>query len=708
MSIINTLREKMGRLVVVVVGLSIMAFVLTDLLGPQSSILGGAGQNRDIGEISGETISQDEFVNLVESYRQNFVLQYGTEPNEFLMNNFRNQAWEQLIREIAYGDKFEDLDIVVGTAEQIDMVQGENPAPEVMAAIVNPQTGQFDRNYVPEFLVNMGRDPRTRFQWAQFEQQLYASRKQRKYENLLAKTNYITLAEAQQEYESQVGNVNVDYLYIPYTSVSDSLASVDDNELQAYLDDHEDEFQVEESRSLDYISFPIVPSAADSATYQAEMDDIRKNLSAAADDSVYAMSTTEQGLGFSTYDPTILPVDIADNLATLQTGDLVGPKLTNGIYTLHKLSGIVEGEEEFVRVSHILLKTENMSLAEKTRTRTKANNLLRQARNGADFADLARKNSEDGSGPNGGDLGWYKKGGDNQGKWTEPFEKAAFGARRPGVINRVIESEFGFHIMNVVNAPTKNRYKVATIIVEMTPSFETTNQAYLKVQDFLLNARDYDSFNDYASEQGYSVFSGNNINSNAQSIGRLTGARQLVTWLYGEADRGDVKDFELEDEYVVAVYRYKVEKGTANLNDVRSQIMPKVQAQKKKEYIASKLNAMSGSVQDMATAYGTDAKFYNTPNLTLNSNTLPNVGNAPEAVGAAFGLGNPGQKTAVIGTDFGVVVVELKSSSRAAEIADYTTYVTQLQQSRSASTQLNLNQSIRESAKIVDERYKFY
>ena len=708
MSIINTLREKMGRLVVVVVGLSIMAFVLTDLLGPQSSILGGAGQNRDIGEISGETISQDEFVNLVESYRQNFVLQYGTEPNEFLMNNFRNQAWEQLIREIAYGDKFEDLDIVVGTAEQIDMVQGENPAPEVMAAIVNPQTGQFDRNYVPEFLVNMGRDPRTRFQWAQFEQQLYASRKQRKYENLLAKTNYITLAEAQQEYESQVGNVNVDYLYIPYTSVSDSLASVDDNELQAYLDDHEDEFQVEESRSLDYISFPIVPSAADSATYQAEMDDIRKNLSAAADDSVYAMSTTEQGLGFSTYDPTILPVDIADNLATLKTGDLVGPKLTNGIYTLHKLSGIVEGEEEFVRVSHILLKTENMSLAEKTRTRTKANNLLRQARNGADFADLARKNSEDGSGPNGGDLGWYKKGGDNQGKWTEPFEKAAFGARRPGVINRVIESEFGFHIMNVVNAPTKNRYKVATIIVEMTPSFETTNQAYLKVQDFLLNARDYDSFNDYASEQGYSVFSGNNINSNAQSIGRLTGARQLVTWLYGEADRGDVKDFELEDEYVVAVYRYKVEKGTANLNDVRSQIMPKVQAQKKKEYIAAKLNAMSGSVQDMATAYGTDAKFYNTPNLTLNSNTLPNVGNAPEAVGAAFGLGNPGQKTAVIGTDFGVVVVELKSSSRAAEIADYTTYVTQLQQSRSASTQLNLNQSIRESAKIVDERYKFY
>ena len=62
MPIINTLREKMGRLVVIVVGFSIVAFVLTDVLS-NNSYLPGGGNNPDIGEISGECISYQNFTN---------------------------------------------------------------------------------------------------------------------------------------------------------------------------------------------------------------------------------------------------------------------------------------------------------------------------------------------------------------------------------------------------------------------------------------------------------------------------------------------------------------------------------------------------------------------------------------------------------------------------------------------------------------------
>ena len=58
--------------------------------------------------------------------------------------------------------------------------------------------------------------------------------------------------------------------------------------------------------------------------------------------------------------------------------------------------------------------------------------------------------------------------------------------------------------------------------------------------------------------------------------------------------------------------------------------------------------------------------------------------------------------------DAGAVMVELKSKSEAAEIADYSTYMTQLQQKRQASDRQNLRQSIVEAADIVDERYKYY
>ena len=55
MAIISTLRDKMGKFLVVVVGFSIAAFVLGDILGPNSSI---GGQNRNIvGEINGEDMT---------------------------------------------------------------------------------------------------------------------------------------------------------------------------------------------------------------------------------------------------------------------------------------------------------------------------------------------------------------------------------------------------------------------------------------------------------------------------------------------------------------------------------------------------------------------------------------------------------------------------------------------------------------------------
>lgn len=712
MSIINTLREKMGRLVVIVVGLSIMAFVLTDLLGPGSSIMGG-GNNPDIGEISGESITYQSYLNMVESMKQNFINQYGSSPNEFLMQTFRNQAWEQLINEIAYGDRFEAANMVVGASEQIDMVQGDNISPQISQnpAFQNPQTGTFDPAYMPTVLANFNGSEYGRFQWIQFQQQLNASRKQQKFENLFTKTNYVTLAEAKREYLNQMTSVNIDYVYVPYGAVSDSVATVTDNDLRNYLNAHKEEYQVEESRSIDYISFPIVPSAEDSATYKAEMDDVKRRLEESQSinqDSLIAIDATEQGVGFGTFDPNILPSSISDNMSELKVGDVLGPNLTNGIYTVHKLSGVVEGENEYVKVSHILLKTTGMNLATKNQVRSKAQGLLSQLRNGADFAELARKNSEDGSGPSGGQMDWYRKGGEGTNVWVKPFEDAAFAARRTGLINRLIETEFGYHIMYVNNVASKNRYKVATVIVEMTPSFETQNEVYMQVNEFMANANDFDSFNEYANDKGYAIFSGNNIGSNASSIGRLTDARQVVTWLYRDASIQDVKEFEMGDEYIVALYRYKVDAGTAQLNNVRNQIEPLVRNEKKLAYIKSKLEGLSGSLSEMATAYGTQAKFYNAPALTMSATSIPNVGGAIEAVGAAFGLTNPGQRTPVMGADSGVILIELKSRTEAAEIADYTTYMTQIKQRKQANDRLNLRQSIREAADIVDERYKFF
>ena len=96
-----------------------------------------------------------------------------------------------------------------------------------------------------------------------------------------------------------------------------------------------------------------------------------------------------------------------------------------------------------VKVAHILLKTMGKNPAEIDEMQKKAQGILDQAKGGADFADLARKNSEDtGSAQSGGEIGWI-----THGQTVKEFDQAAF-SMRPGEL-RLVKTEYGFHIIRV-------------------------------------------------------------------------------------------------------------------------------------------------------------------------------------------------------------------------------------------------------------------
>jgi peptidyl-prolyl cis-trans isomerase D len=98
------------------------------------------------------------------------------------------------------------------------------------------------------------------------------------------------------------------------------------------------------------------------------------------------------------------------------------------------------------RASHILIKADKSApAADRATAKARAEELLALARkNPSGFADLARKNSQDeGSALNGGDLDFFGRGA-----MVKPFEEAAF-ALKSGDISNVVESDFGFHVIQL-------------------------------------------------------------------------------------------------------------------------------------------------------------------------------------------------------------------------------------------------------------------
>jgi parvulin-like peptidyl-prolyl isomerase len=100
---------------------------------------------------------------------------------------------------------------------------------------------------------------------------------------------------------------------------------------------------------------------------------------------------------------------------------------------------------EQINVRHVLIKVErNADDATVAMAQLQIERVLRLARDGADFADLARQYSQDSSAPRGGELGFLARG-----QLVRPFEDAAY-ALKPGEISGVVRTRFGFHIIQLI------------------------------------------------------------------------------------------------------------------------------------------------------------------------------------------------------------------------------------------------------------------
>jgi peptidyl-prolyl cis-trans isomerase D len=596
MALINTLRNKMGKFVVVVIAVAILSFVLADMLGPNSTLFGGS-QN-EVGEISGNTIMFQEYQEAIDEREQEFALYTGRQPSQQQASTIREQAWELLINRYAFQEQYDALGITVPEDEEWDLVQGRNIDPTVQSLFRNPQTGQFDREQLISFLQNMESYP-AQYQvlWNTVRNNLVPGRKRLKYENMLVNSAFGTTAEAERSYHIQNDVAEVKYLYVPYPTISDSEVAVSDSELRSYYSDHQQEFETDAMRSLKFVSYPIIPSSSDSLYVKEEVDDLVNTFREVEDDSLFAERQSDGLDFFQTYNAQTLPVYLKPMADSLQEGNVYGPYLTPSGYSLYKVSKLYEDT---------------------------------------------------------------------------------------------------------------TLYDVARVVRNIIASDETRNIAARDADLFASQATDIESFDQLAEEKGLVAIPATGLGKNDRRVMGLGDARELVQWLFRDASVGSVSDdLEINDQYVIAVMTEDIPEGTIPFAKVQEDIRQKVANEKKADLIIGKLEGSTGSLDEIAAAYGENASVYEASDLRMDANILPNVGFDPRAVGIVFSQ-ESGERTKPFAGESGVLILETLNIVEAPEIADYNAFRQQVESTEQTRTAQNIADAIKDNADIVDNRYKFY
>jgi len=688
--------------VVVFVFVAISAFIVGDLFSGNSSILNW-GRN-SVGEIAGREISYEEFQSVIREREANYFLQFGREPGEREMPTIRQQAWDLLIARHAIQSQFAKVGVEVTDDEVWDMIQGKNVDESVKMAFTNQETGQFDPNRVVTYLGQLKTMPQgseARVRWELFQKDLKPARERIKYENLLIKSSYVTAAESELEYHLQTDVAEAKYVYVPYYAISDSAVTVTDDVIKAYYNKNVEKYKTEESRDLKFVSVPVVASAEDSLDVKEDLARAVSEFKNAEEDSTYASGNTDGQNPYSKYTAATLPSFIPSD--SLIKGKVFGPVLDGEVYKVVKISSVFTDTVASARAKHILIKWTDTGAAAKKEAKDKAQGILRDIKGGADFGAKAREFGTDGTSARGGDLGWFSSG-----QMVKPFESAVFGATRTGVLNDVVETEFGYHIISVTNVKTNTAYKLAIVEREITPSDATINEAYRKAEAFAADLSSIGDFETRAKEHGLVVQEAKNILAGDRRIGTLGEARQVVQWLFRDASTGKISQvFDLDDQDVVAVMTNEIEKGYKPFESVKAEITPAVRNEAKGKLIIEKLSTAKGTLEEIANAFGSDANVYSSSDLKLSSNSLPTVGFDPQAVGLAFSL-ESGKRSAPISGENGVIIVETQNKTIAPSLSDYSVYKAQLEQGNINRSTQSIAEAIKESSNIVDKRYKFY
>jgi peptidyl-prolyl cis-trans isomerase D len=702
MGLMSFLRNRMGLILVIVIGFALFAFIASEVIQYGGAFFRGTNH---LGEVGGEKISYEDYNTKVDQNTKNFQQQSGQSAiTPQITGYIQEQTWNEFVTRTILKKEIDKLGLIVGSDEIQSMISGNNPNQQIVQAFGDPQTGQVDRTRLNNFLNNLKsakpNDP-IKQQWTDFVSQMIEGRKAEKYMALINNGLYVNSLEARDDYEARNKLVNFKYVVLDYASLPDNKVTLTDDDYSTYYNEHKNQFKnPQELRSFEYVSFNAAPTKDDTAATKAQVDKLAQDFRTTANDSLFVQVNSEQKAPLVYQRKGQLEPQLDSVMFSADKGFVYGPYVSNGSYKIAKLVDSRVGPDS-VKARHILLNPSTEGGVDKAVA--KADSLRKLIQGGKSFADLAKVLSVDKqSGEKGGDLGTFGRGA-----MIPVFEEAAFNGK-PGDL-KVVTSQFGVHLIEIQSQKGSSKVvKVAVVDKPLAASSKTQTAAYSKAQAFLGTVNE-GNFDAEVKKAGLQKKTAEDVNGIAASVPGLDDAREVLRWAF-KADKGDVAEqvFTIGNQYIVARLSSIKPAGYLDLDAVKKQIEPAVRLKVKAKQLTEKLQAaLSGASNISQVAQKAGKPVVPVQNVVFANPIVPGLSLEYKLIGSLFGSKPNQLSKKVVEGQYGVFAYVVDGFTNPAPLNNAVREKQQLGQMLLQRAGNQVIDALKDKANVKDNRAKF-
>lgn len=600
MAALGKIRSK-GVILICVIGFALFAFIAEELFRSCESSRNESRQQ--VGEVLGDKVNVQDFQKLIDEYTNVVKMTQGRDNlTDEELNQVKDVVWNTFVQNEIINRETSKLGLKVTDKELQNVLNaGTNPM-LFQTPFVNQQTGRFDVNMLKKFLAEYKQAQAANPQMAEQYQGIYnlwtfiekSLRQQilvQKYQTLLAGCLISNPVSAKMAYNDENQESDIQLASFAYSSINDNKVTIEESELKAKYDELQPRFkQYEETRSIKYVDYQVVPSQADRTALNKTVDEYALTLRTAKDpsDVVRKSGSLVSYLGIP-QTRSAFPTDIAAKLDSMAVGSTSAP-IENKQDNTMNIVKLISKTQLPDSVQFRAIQVAGATPEEATKT---ADSIYTSLAAGAEFEVVAKKYGQT------GEKTWITSAQYQAAPSMDADTKAYINAINTLGVNETknIKLTQGNIVLQVTDRKgITDKFVAAVIKKPIEFSKNTYSTAYNKFSQFVSENQTLESMQKNASKYGYKVQEMSDIRSSEHYVANVRGTRDALKWIFDAKENTVSPLYECgnNDHLMVLVLTKINKKGYRSLDDenVKNYVKQEVLRDKKAEMLMAKANGV--------------------------------------------------------------------------------------------------------------------